>query len=415
MWLRHFAPTGLSQFLLKNLLEPIGQIFLRSLFMVVIPLVLSSLIVGVARLGNMADIRRMGLRLGLFYFATTLAAILLGQILVVSFKPGQGLDPQMMESARLAMGAQVGQLIEKSQSVPESLWPGIISSIIPKNIIQAFSAGDMLAVIFVGLIFGLSLTQISRDKCDSVILFFDAISDASVKIVGWIMKMAPIAVAALVSVSVVRLGAGILQSVSFYFSLVVAGYLIHLFVFYPLVMSFLGLGISPKTFFKKSMPVFMTSFSTSSSNATLPTTIATMENSFGVPPSIARFALPLGATVNMDGTALFEMMAAIFIAQVFGVHLGPVEHMTLIVLVLVTSVGVAGVPGGSTPLLMSAMAVVGIPVEGIALILGVDRLLDMGRTVVNVTGDMVGALYLAKSEGVLVGAKLSEVDSPLSP
>jgi DAACS family dicarboxylate/amino acid:cation (Na+ or H+) symporter len=176
------------------------------------------------------------------------------------------------------------------------------------------------------------------------------------------------------------------------------GYFLHFFGVYGLILKF-GVGLNPLEFFRKAIPVFATSFSTSSSNATIPTTIRVLEEDFKAPSDVVRFGVPLGATVNMDGTALFEMVAAMFIAQVFGIEVSLAQQATLVLLVVTTSVGVAGIPGASIPLLMSAMAMVGIPPEGIAIILGVDRLLDMGRTVVNVTGDMVAILFVTRKKG----------------
>jgi DAACS family dicarboxylate/amino acid:cation (Na+ or H+) symporter len=215
--------------------------------------------------------------------------------------------------------------------------------------------------------------------------------------VSFIMRIAPFAVFALIASTVSKMGTEFVVFLAKFVGVVFLGYALHLFGVYSLILK-TCVKISPLEFFKRATPVFATAFSTSSSNATIPTTIKVLEERFKAPSQVVRFGVPLGATVNMDGTALFEMVAAIFIAQVFGVELDMFQQLTLIFLVVMTSIGVAGVPGASIPLLMSAMALVGIPPEGIAIILGVDRLLDMGRTVLNVTGDMVAVLFVSRNE-----------------
>jgi len=229
--------------------------------------------------------------------------------------------------------------------------------------------------------------------------FFSILSEVSVKIVGWIMKIAPYAVAALMINAVSGFGAVFMKKLVWYVLVVIGGLLIQFCIVYGCILKFV-LKVPVLQFYKKAVPIFLTAFSTSSSAATMPVTIRTLEKEFGVPDSITTFSVPIGVTVNMDGTALFEVLAAIFVAQLLGVDLSLMEHFTLVFLVLITSIGVAGVPGGSLPILMAAMASLNIPVEGIALVLGVDRLLDMSRTVTNVTGDSVAALFLARTEKV---------------
>ena len=400
--LRAWGPHPAREWLLANVAEPIGQAFLRGLFMVVVPLIFSSLALGVAQLGSLRQVGRLGGRLGAYYMLTTLIAILIGQALVLTVRPGAGLDPAVAAAAREAMASQVAGLAEKSQGVPASLWPGLVQTVIPRNVVQAMAEGNTLAVIFVAMVFGLALLKIEPGRAAAMRQVLGATAEACEVIVGWIMRLAPVAVGALIMLAVTRLGLDLLRSVALYMAVVVAGYLLHLFGTYAVLARWLG-GWSPRAFYREALPILVTAFGTSSSNATLPTTLRALEERFRVPPALARFSAPLGATVNMDGTALFEAVAALFIAQVFGVEIGWGGQVTLVALVLITSIGVAGIPGGSLPVLMSAMALLGIPAEGIALILGVDRLLDMGRTVVNVTGDVVGTLYLARRERESVG------------
>ncbi len=402
-----WGPHPVRDWILDNLCAPIGTAFLRSLFMVVVPLVLSSLTVGVCNLGSGQNIGRLGGRLIGFYMATVLVAIFIGQALVSIIQPGAGVSPELIESSRQSFESQVAGLRERSAMVSDSLWPGLVETIIPRNIIFEFSETNMLSIIFVAVIFGLALLSIEPKKALAVQDVLSAVSEASIKIVGWIMLFAPIAVAALMITAVSQFGFEVMGSVIFYIGVVLLGYATHFFVTYSAIVRLL-IRMPLKEFYRRSWPVIATAFSTSSSNATMPTTMRTLEKEFGLPKSITTFSVPLGATINMDGTALFEVVAALFIAQVFGIHIGLLGQVTLVVLILVTSIGVAGVPGGSIPILMSAMAALGIPPEGIALVLGVDRLLDMGRTVVNVTGDVLGGLYLARVEGIDLEQHLSE-------
>jgi Na+/H+-dicarboxylate symporter len=391
--LSSFTSAAVLDSVLTYGLDPIGQIFLRLLFMIVVPLVFCSLATGIANLGSGPMLGRMGVQLAIFYTSTTMLAILTGYALVQWIGPGQGADLAQMESMRAELLSSVSHLTEKTRSVSDNLWPGLVTMVIPRNIIQSLAQGEMLAILFAAIFSGVGLLKIGESGRTLVLGVLQAISDVCLWAMTQIMRLAPVAVAALVASAVARFGGGVLVHVLTYVGVVVAGFLIHALVSYPIIIRVV-LKRSPWDFFRRAAPALVTAFSTSSSNATIPMSLKTMEENFGVPKKIAAFSIPLGATVNMDGTALFEIVAAVFIAQLFGVVLGPLAVVTLILLVLLTSIGIAGVPGGSIPLLMSAMAVVGVPPEGIALILGVDRLLDMGRTTLNVLGDLVATLYL---------------------
>lgn len=400
-----WGDSSIKDWVLINAIQPLGTIFLRSLFMIIVPLVAASLLVGVVNLGSGSLLKKLGWKVTLFYITTTLCAIVVGQSLINTLEPGSGIPQTMAEEAIESSRGQVESLKEKSAWVGKSLWPGIVDKIIPKNIIRQFGETNMLAIIFVSLLFGVALLGMATSpRKENFVGFFSVLSDISITIVGWIMKIAPYAVAALMINAVSSFGLTIMKNLVFYVLVVAGALLFQFFVVYGAILKFF-LKVSPIAFYRKAMPIFLTAFSTSSSAATMPVTIRTLEKEFGVPESITTFSVPIGVTVNMDGTALFEVMAAVFIAQVFGVDLSLMEHFTLIFLVLVTSIGVAGVPGGSIPILMAAMASLNIPVEGIALILGVDRLLDMSRTVTNVTGDSVAALFLARSEKIPVNTE----------
>ena len=391
---------SVRDWLLVNTIEPLGDIFLNSLRMIIVPLVVGSLLVGVVNLGSGALLKTLGWKVILFYLCTTFCAIMVGQTIINTVKPGVGIPQETIDKAIESEKDKVETVKEKSSWVSKSLWPGIINKIIPKNILKEYGATNMLAIIFVSLLFGMALLGMSNGPPkDAFVGFFQVLSDISIKIVGWIMKIAPYAVAALMIEAVARFGIEPMIKVGKYVLVVMGALLVQFFITYGFILKFI-LKISPVQFYKRAIPIFLTAFSTSSSAATMPVTIRTLEKSFGVPDSITTFSVPIGVTVNMDGTALFEVMAALFVAQVFGVDLSMMEHFTLIFLVLVTSIGVAGVPGGSIPILMAAMVSLNIPAEGMALIIGVDRLLDMCRTVTNVTGDTVAALFLARSEKV---------------
>ncbi len=395
-----WGANPVRDWLLVNLVAPLGDVFLFSLKMIIVPLVAGSLLVGVVNLGTGKLLKTLGWKVILFYMTTTFCAILVGQSMINTFKPGVGFSEEVAEQLVESEKDKVETYKEKSSWVGKSLWPGIVSKIIPQNILREYANTNMLAIIFVSILFGMALLgmQTGPPK-EAFVGFFSALADISVKVVGWIMKIAPYAVAALMIKVVANFGIEVMFKVIKYVLVVAGALLLQFFVVYGCILKFL-LKISPFQFYKKAMPIFLTAFSTSSSAATMPVTIRTLEKSFGVPDSITTFSVPIGVTVNMDGTAMFEVVAALFIAQVFGVDLSLMEHFTLIFLVLITSIGVAGVPGGSIPILVAAMVSMGIPAEGIALIIGVDRLLDMCRTVTNVTGDSVAALFLARSEKV---------------
>ncbi|MEZ4815093.1 MAG: dicarboxylate/amino acid:cation symporter [Bdellovibrionota bacterium] len=380
--------------LLKYVIEPVGQVFLRGLFMVVVPLVFCSLASSIGGLGSFSRLGKLGWRLGLYYLITTLIAVVIGQFLVTYFQPGAAVPQDLLMESKEALASQVSSLVERSSQVNRSIWPGIIEMLIPKNIFSALVEGQMLAIIFSAIVFGGALLSVGS-KSKNTFDVLEGISEACIKIVSWIMRLAPYAVAALMISSLSKFGVTLMKQLGAYVMVVCAGYLIQFFITYGCIVRFV-IGMSFKDFLKKAGPAIATAFGTSSSNATIPASIRTLETNFGVSKELASFTVPLGATVNMDGTALFEAVAILFVAQIFGVELTLMNQVTMTALVLLTSIGVAGVPGASIPLILSIMATFGIPPEGIALVLGVDRLLDMGRTILNVTGDLTACLYINK-------------------
>ena len=404
-----FAPFSL--WITDNIFYPIGNAFLQSLFMIIVPLVFSSLIVGICELGSGRSLGKLSRNLFAFYICSTLIAIGIGQLYINTFKPGHAIDKTVATQAAANVKNKLSSLKEKSSMVGTSLWPGIVTKIIPRNIIDQFGKNNMLAVIFVSLLFGIALLSLPQGPPRETFLgLMTALSAISITVIEWIMKLAPYAVASLLAIAISEFGLSLMKSMIFYIGVMTLGMVTHLFVTYGLILKFI-IRIPILEFFKRIVPILSTSFSTSSSSATMPVTMNTLERKFGIPKSIVNFSVPIGAIVNMDGTALFEVVAIVFISQIFGVELTLSSHLLLIALVFITSIGIAGVPGGSLPILMSAVVILGIPPEGIAIILGVDRLLDMGRTTVNVTGDSIATLFLAKTENVDVLENIKNIPS----
>ncbi|MFN2316813.1 MAG: dicarboxylate/amino acid:cation symporter [Gemmatimonadales bacterium] len=381
--------------IVDNVANPVGQIFLRMLFMIVVPLILSSVALGVASLGDLRRVGRIGGKsMGLFLLTTSIAAAI-GLTLVNIVAPGESLDPVIQ-----------AQLMEQySGAAAERVGTGAVFgiqtfiNIVPRNPIDSMARGDMIGLIFFSIIIGIALTQIRPERAKPLLDVLESIVDVVTKIIGYAMKLAPYGVAGLIFAVTARFGGEVLQSLAQYVGVVLLGLTIQLMLVTGVLAKVLA-GVPYGQFFRKSKALMVTAFSTSSSNATLPTNIRTAEEEFGVPKEIASFVLPLGATMNMNGTALFEGITVLFLAQVFGVDLSLTSQIIVIVMSVITAVGAAGVPGGSIPLLVLILEMVGVPGEGIALILGVDRILDMSRTVPNVMGDLNTALIVTKSEGI---------------
>jgi Na+/H+-dicarboxylate symporter len=377
-------------------IEPVGPAWIRLIMMIVVPLVMASLIVGTASLGDIARLGRVGGKTITFYLATTTIAITIGLVLSNIVRPGRGVDEatqaQLMESYAGATGAR----IELAQEVPSII--DVLVNIIPRNPIGAAANGEMLPIIFFSVMFGAALALIQPDRRDTVLNFFQGINDVAMILVDWVMRLAPYAVFVLLANVIAQFGVNLLGSLALYMLTVILGLAIHAFGTYSLAMRFLA-RISPVTFFKRIRKVPIIAFSTSSSNATLPVTIETAEEDLGVSDEVSSFVLPLGATINMDGTALYQGVAVMFIAQVFGIDLTWQAQLMVVLTATLASIGAAGVPSAGIIILTVVLAQAGVPETGIALILGVDRILDMCRTSVNVTGDLTCAAFVARSEG----------------
>ena len=387
---RLFADAEWLLFVSNNIAYPVGQVFLRMLFMTVVPIVFTSIAVGVAGIGDMKTLGRLGGRTIGYFALSTLIAATIGLTLVNTIRPGSGLSAATRDDlmSRFSSGAQ-----GLAQAGAQDFGVSMFVNIVPRNPVAAAADMDMLALIFFSLIFGAALTMIPKDRAKPVIAVLEGIGDAVIAIINLAMKIAPYGVFALIFVITSQFGWGILQQLSMYVLVVIVGLLLHATVGISFLVKFFG-KMSPVKFWKSIDAPIITAFSTSSSMATLPTSIAAAETELGVQPKIAGFVLPLGATMNMNGTALFEGVTVLFLAQVFGVHLGFGQQVVVVILSVLTAIGAAGVPGGSLPLMMLVMATVGVPPEGIAIILGVDRILDMTRTTLNVSGDISASVYI---------------------
>jgi DAACS family dicarboxylate/amino acid:cation (Na+ or H+) symporter len=384
--------------LIGNIAEPVGQLFLRALLMTVVPLVVSSLIVGVAGIGDVRRLGRVGLRTLLFCLVISIISVALGIFLANTIRPGMRLDPATRDSL-MSQYAEASKQVAPPGTSTESSLMSFVRMLVPANPLESMarSTPDMIGIMFFSIVFGAALTLISRDSSAPLIALLDAIFKAVAKVIDIVMKFAPIGVACLLFAMTARFGFGFLVSLGWYVVTVLGGLAIHTFVVYPAAL--LIARTSPVEFFRRARTVMLTAFSTSSSNATLPTALRVSEANLGVPREIGAFVLTVGATANQNGTALYEGVTVLFLAQLAGVDLSLAQQLTIVYLAVLGSIGTAGVPAGSIPFVVAVLATVGIPTQLIAIILGVDRLLDMCRTVVNVMGDLTATVYVARKEG----------------
>lgn len=380
--------------LIRYVTDPIGQLFLRLLFMLVIPLVFSALVLGVVEIGDAKSLGRIGLKTLVWILVVTAFAVIIGMLCVNLLQPGTGLPQDVTQSLLAAGSERAADVAAKREGVSGIQ---ILLNIVPRNPVEAAARGDLIAVMFFALMFGIAATVLQTEGTRSFVGAVQGVYDICLKLIGWVIELAPYAVAALLFSITAELGFDVLMQLARYVGTVLLALAIHFFVVFPILLKLFG-GMSPGRFFKGAEAALLTAFSTSSSSATLPTTLKVTEENLGVPRRVARFVCTLGATANMNGTALFEGITVLFLAQFFGVELSFVQQVMILVMCILGSVGAAGVPGGSLPVIAMILVMFGIPPEGIGLILGVDRLLDMCRTVVNVGGDMAGSVVIGRSE-----------------
>jgi len=379
--------------------RPIGTLFIRLITMIAAPLVLTSLVVGASSISDPKKLGRIGVRTIVLYLLTTAAAISIGLVLARLIRPGSGVSESASARLLASYGEQAGARVEGAADVS---FIDSLLNLVPTNPFAALAGGNMLQIVFFALIVGVALSLIAADKAQPVVRFFDGFTDVLIKIVDIVMRMAPYGVFALIAAVTADFGFGILSTLSWYALTVLAGLAFHLFVVYGGMLRLLvGVKMPLRRFYREMGSVQLLGFSSSSSAATLPLNMETVREKLGVSERVTSFVLPLGATMNMDGTALYQGVAAVFIAQVYGLPLTMMDQLTVVLTATMASIGTAAVPGAGLVMLVIVLNAIGVPVEGIALILGIDRLLDMCRTVVNVTGDAAVAVIVAASENEL--------------
>jgi dicarboxylate/amino acid:cation (Na+ or H+) symporter, DAACS family len=374
--------------------EPLGKIFLRLLFMLVIPLMITALPLGVAGLGDLRSLGRIGLKT-LAYTATVSAiAVFLGVGLVNLVEPGTGLSPELKERLAAVQPAA-------APAVPPA-GTELLIRLVPDNVVRAMAEGDMLAIMVFAVFLGVGLAAVRTEPARRLEEALQGIYDVVMWLLDRVIRLAPIGIFCLVFSLTARLGYEILGQLAAYVGVVLAALAIHCFGVYSISVAWLG-GMSPLRFFRGVRSAMITAFSTASSNATLPTALLVADRELGLPSHVSRFVLTLGSTANQNGTALFEGVTVLFLAQFYGVELNVAQQVLVVSICVLGGIGTAGVPAGSIPVIMMILGMVGIPPEGIGMILGVDRFLDMCRTTVNVTGDLAAAVVVARGEDSSAG------------
>ncbi len=382
---------GLFLYEYVNYVRWLGDLFLRALKMIIVPLVLSSMIAGVSNLGESKSLGRIGLKAMIFFLSTGLIAIITGLIFVNTIKPGLNAD--------LGFRMDVPEHAASKYGIKD-----IILKIIPNNVFEAFANADMIAIIFFAILFGLFTLKVEVKYRETINTFFNSAFEVMMKLTSFIIQFAPIGIFGIVAGVVADQSADkskLLQMfghLGVYMITVFLSLGFHFFLTLPLILKFVG-RINPINHFRAMSLPILTAFSTSSSSATLPVTINAVEKNAGVSNKISSFVLPLGATVNMNGTALYECVAAMFIAQAYGIELNLLQQVIVVFTALLASIGAAGIPMAGLVMMSIVLTAVGLPLEGIGLILAVDRILDMSRTALNVFGDTCGTVVIAKLEG----------------
>ena len=376
-----FYNSLINQYLSNGVFEVVGKLFVNSLKMLVVPLVFCSITVGITSLGNLSLMGRVGLKAIIIYLLTTAFAITLALIFAIVIEPGQGYE--------------IDSSIQFSAKEAPSL-SSVLTSIVPSNPILAMADGEMLQIILFAIILGIAIT-ITGSKAESFKKGIISLNEIMMSMVTIIMKFAPLGVFCLIAKTFATQGIDMIIPLASYFFTVTIVLILHVLLTYSAFLKLIG-KVSPFLFLKKMRTAIVFAFSTASSNATIPVTLNTVEKRLGVDKSVASFTVPLGATINMDGTAIMQGVATVFIASVYMVDLTIGDYLTVVLTATLASIGTAGVPGVGLIMLTMVLTQVGLPVEGVALIIGIDRLLDMMRTAVNITGDSMVSLITSKSE-----------------
>ena len=383
----------------------VGTLFLNALRMIIVPLITASIITGIASLGGGSDLGRMGLKTITYYAASSTIAILVGLVFVNFFSPGLLDGVPVGERLNLTLdSAEVSSAVASVEGRGGGDIVQIFIRMVPTNIVAAAANGEMLGLIFFSLVFGYFMTLIPAAQGETLVNFWKAVSETMMKITMWIMQFAPYGVFGLVAKTVAATGFAAFMPMLWFFITALLALMTHMFIIMPLLLKFVA-GVSPLAHIRAMAPAMLTAFSTASSSATLPLTMECLQKNSGVSERTTSFVLPLGATVNMDGTALYECVAAMFLAQAYGLDLSLTTQFTIVLIALLTSIGVAGIPAASLVAITVILTAIGLPVEAIGLLLVTDRVLDMVRTSVNIFSDSCGAVLIAKSEketGILV-------------
>jgi DAACS family dicarboxylate/amino acid:cation (Na+ or H+) symporter len=375
----------------------VGDLFVRLLRFAAVPIVLFSLISGVASLGDPRQLGRVGVKTLVIYLCTAVFAVVLGLGIANVVQPGKHISPESRDALLASGSSEVAARAELSAKVG-GIWDQLLA-IVPRNPFEAFATGDMMAVIFCAVALGVGLTLMPRERAGPALDACAAIAEAISIGIHIVMRLAPVAVFCLMVPIAAGLGIGAIKALGVFCAAFLAGLSFIMWVEYPLLVWLFG-GMRPRFFLRGLAPAHLVAFTSSSSNATLPVTMTCVVERLGVPPRIAGFVLPLGATINMDGTAMYQGMVTLFVAQAFGIELSLGQQVSIVGAATLAAIGSPGIPSGGIVLLIAVLQSVGLPAQGIALILGVDRILDMCRTVVNVSGDAVAAVIVSKGERI---------------
>jgi Na+/H+-dicarboxylate symporter len=376
----------------------IGTLFLNALKMIIVPLVTSSIICGISGIGSSENLGRLGLKTIGFYTLSSLLAILVGLFMVNLLAPGLIDGQPAGDTLNLSAPDELAAQLSRVEGRGVADLTNVFLRMIPENVVSAAAEGQMLGLIFFSILFGFFMTRIDAAYGKPLIALANGVFETMMAITLWVMKFAPLGVFGLVAKTVAATGFEAFQPMLLFFISVALALLIHMFVVMAILLKVLG-GINPILHYRAMFPALLTAFSTASSSATLPLTMKCVEKNAGVSNQTSSFVLPLGATINMDGTALYECAAAMFIAQAYGLELSLATQFTIVLVALLTSIGVAGIPSASLVAITVILGVIGLPLEGIGLLLVTDRILDMMRTAVNVFGDSCCAVIIARSEG----------------
>ncbi len=371
---------------------PIGQVFLRLLFMLVLPLLFSALVVGIAEMGEVKELKQIGLRTLAYTVIVSSIAVALSITLVNLIRPGAGVDQAAAEDLLAQGGEGAASIVEASANSEAGV--GQLIAIVPSNVISAMSNNDILAVMFFALFFGIGLLLVQTRRTETLKDAIEGVFEVSMKLIGLVIQLAPIAIFCFMFNLSAQFGWDLLVKLAAFVAVVLLALGIQMFGVFPLILKFIARK-SPFAFFRETREASVMAFSTASSNATLPTALRVAENELKLPPKISRFVLTIGATANQNGTAMFEGVTVLFLAQFFGVELSLVDQGFVMLVCILAGIGTAGVPGGSLPVIALILAGVGVDPAGIGLILGVDRFLDMCRTTLNVVGDLVAAQVIS--------------------